>query len=725
MQARLIYAAALTALPFAASGQDYANSILVLDASGSMWGQIEGVTKIEIAQGVVGDLLNTLPESQRIGLTAYGHRTRGDCSDIETLVQPGDSSRAQIAAAVNALQPRGKTPMTDAVVQAAEALKYTEEAATVILVSDGIETCNPDPCAAARALEQAGINLTVHVVGFDVTDPEARRQMQCLADETGGQFLSAGNATELGSALEEVTQAAPSYTVTFVAIEGENGPQSTDTLMWDIQRGEEMLAEFEPGATLTKALTDGRYSVSVMRPLDESTAEATFDVSGAEQTVTLVLPSLLPDATVSGPAEALAGATIPVDWTGPNTDGDYIDVSPLDDTGYINYAYTRDGTPAQLVMPPEAGDYEIRYIMRDGRTVLATQAVTVTPAPASIEVAETAPVGATIPVTWEGPNYDGDYISVAPLEEGGYINYAYTRDGSPAQLVMPPKPGTYEVRYVMRQDRTVLASRIVEVTEVAVTLDAAETAAAGAALPVTWDGPNYDGDYISVAKPGDNGYEAYAYTRNGSPASVTMPAAPGTYELRYVMRQDRTVLASRTVEVGAVSAALDVAETARAGAPILVGWEGPGYEPDYISVSKAENEGYDFYAYTRNGNPALLQLPIEPGDYEIRYIAASDGKVALTRKTITLTPIEATVEAPATAPRGGRLGVTWEGPDYKGDFISVAVAGDPDNKYAAYTYTSEDSPLQVKLPDLPGNYEVRYVTGQDKKVLARQAVTIE
>ena len=123
----------------AAEGQ----SILVLDASGSMWGQIDGVTKIEIAQGVVGDLLDTLPEGQALGLTAYGHRTKGDCADIETLVMPGASSRAAIGQAVNALKPRGKTPMTDAVVQAAEALKYTEEKATVILVSDGIETCNP------------------------------------------------------------------------------------------------------------------------------------------------------------------------------------------------------------------------------------------------------------------------------------------------------------------------------------------------------------------------------------------------------------------------------------------------------------------------------------------------------------------------------------------------------------------------------------------------------
>jgi Ca-activated chloride channel family protein len=376
-------------------------------------------------------------------------------------------------------------------------------------------------------------------------------------------------------------------------------------------------------------------------------------------------------------------------------------------------------------MPPEPGDYLIRYIMREGRTVLSSQPVTVTEAAASVTAPETAVAGATVPIPWQGPDYEGDYIAVAPLEEAGYINYAYTAKGATAQLVMPPEPGTYEVQYVMRQGRTVLASRIVTVTEAAATLQAPESASAGAALPVTWSGPDYEGDYIAVSRPDDAGYEAYAYTRTGSPARVTMPAEPGVYELRYVMRQDRTVIARRAITVSAVSASLAAPERARAGAPVLVDWQGPGYQPDYITVSTPGEEGHIFYAYTRNGNPALLQLPIEPGDYELRYVAASDGRVVLARRSITLEPVEASLSAGATGPRGGRLGVLWEGPDYKGDFIALSVAGDPDNKYASYAYTSEDSPLQLRLPDLPGQYELRYVTGQGKRVLARQAVTVE
>ena len=50
------------------------------------------------------------------------------------------------------------------------------------------------------------MNFTAHVVGFDVAAPEDIAQLQCMADQTGGRYLSASNAQELAGALEEVSQ---------------------------------------------------------------------------------------------------------------------------------------------------------------------------------------------------------------------------------------------------------------------------------------------------------------------------------------------------------------------------------------------------------------------------------------------------------------------------------------------------------------------------------------
>ena len=187
------------------SAAEAARAILVMDASGSMWGQIEGQTKIEIARKVVRDLLQDWDPSVELGLTAYGHRRKGDCTDIETLVAPGSAAAGQIVAAVDGLNPKGKTPLSQAVVQAAQSLRYSEEKATVILVSDGEETCDRDPCQVGRELEQAGVDFTVHVIGFDVAD-QARSQLQCLAENTGGEFHLAQNAASLSQAMKRTVE---------------------------------------------------------------------------------------------------------------------------------------------------------------------------------------------------------------------------------------------------------------------------------------------------------------------------------------------------------------------------------------------------------------------------------------------------------------------------------------------------------------------------------------
>ena len=75
---RLLLAPCLCLAAAAATAQDRPRAILVLDASGSMWGQIDGTAKITIAQEVIGGLLETLPADQELGLTAYGHRRNGD-----------------------------------------------------------------------------------------------------------------------------------------------------------------------------------------------------------------------------------------------------------------------------------------------------------------------------------------------------------------------------------------------------------------------------------------------------------------------------------------------------------------------------------------------------------------------------------------------------------------------------------------------------------------------
>ena len=195
----------LVASPLVAQAQERERAILVLDGSGSMWGQIDGVSKIEIARGEIAQMLTGWDRNIDLGLMTYGHRTKGDCNDIELVVPPQPLDTGTFQSAVSSISPKGKTPLSTAVRLAAEEMRFTEERATVVLLSDGLETCEADPCALATALEAQGVDFTAHVIGFDISDTEAK-QLSCLAENTGGRFFLAGNSGELTTALAETVQ---------------------------------------------------------------------------------------------------------------------------------------------------------------------------------------------------------------------------------------------------------------------------------------------------------------------------------------------------------------------------------------------------------------------------------------------------------------------------------------------------------------------------------------
>ena len=175
-------------------------AIVVLDGSGSMWAQIDGKARIEIARETLNEVLGGLPQDLELGFMSYGHRTKGDCSDIELMVPPAAGTAQQIIDAAASISPKGKTPISAAVKQAAEALGYTEEKATVILITDGIETCDADPCQIGTDLETAGIDFTAHVIGFGLSDEEGQ-EVACLAENTGGMYLPASGGAALIEAL--------------------------------------------------------------------------------------------------------------------------------------------------------------------------------------------------------------------------------------------------------------------------------------------------------------------------------------------------------------------------------------------------------------------------------------------------------------------------------------------------------------------------------------------
>jgi Mg-chelatase subunit ChlD len=267
-------AAVLLSLVLGASGahaESTRSIALVLDASGSMNAVLpDGVTRIDAARAAVASIVGKLEPRTRLSLRAYGHqspRARRDCADTAVLVPFGDvaESGGPAIKAAGSIKAQGYTPITYVLRLAAEDLTTEESGArTVILVSDGKETCAGDPCAAARALAEADAKLVVHTVGLAV-DAAARFQLHCIASVARGIYVDAGDTSELDSALARAVE-EEARNVTELVIEGADGkiriegaPPATHAVI-DAATGEEVAA-INTGYPGEVAVPPGIYNV--------------------------------------------------------------------------------------------------------------------------------------------------------------------------------------------------------------------------------------------------------------------------------------------------------------------------------------------------------------------------------------------------------------------------------------------------------------------------------
>lgn len=739
------------AMPIAAQTTDQADeedAILILDASGSMWGQIEGTAKIEIAKNVLDDLLDDLPASTRLGLMAYGHNKKGDCSDIEMLSAIG-ANRADIKTAIKGINPKGKTPISASVKKAAEKLKYTENKATVILISDGIETCNLDPCALGKQLEKDGVDFTAHVIGFDIVDQKTEEQLQCLASSTGGRYLSAASAGELslalGTTIIKQADAGPS-TLTLEATVLEGGPVINTGLTWQISQsgGGDLIYEVGNKGAVTQSIPSGVYDIFVIRSSDglKGVAKLVEARSDAQQTITIALSPEFPASVTPDSERVSVGTEFSVKWEGPNRKSDFITITQLGAParGYTSYAYTSNGNPLKLTAPTSAGDYEVRYVLANPYKVLARTPIKVTESEASIRGVATAETGNLIEVSWVGPNTKSDFITVTKPDAAArsYLAYIYTlNNASPQQLVMPVEPGDYELRYVFvgpagdsgSSRRSVIARQAITITKAKVSLEGPEQANTGEILQIAWTGPGYKRDFITVtaldAAPGS--YTNYKYGNQGSPAEIRMPLTPGDYELRYVQQGANgkdNVSARRPIKIVQADASISGPETAKVGSEISVAWSGPTPAAgDFITITApdASERSYQDYAYTKNGSPSKIEMPVEPGTYELRFV--QNNKKVIARQTIILEDISVSLDAPVSGKVGETILVGFTGPVSRGDWITVVPSDARAKKYNDYFYSVNGSPGKLDLPEQAGEYEIRYVLN-GKRVIARKAITV-
>lgn len=189
------------------------NILIILDSSYSMEEKINGERKIDIAKISINQVLNQLPPNVWVGLRVYGHKAGflgfNACKASELIVPIGLNNQSLIANELLKIKPIGWTPISYSIEQA---LNYDfnglQGKNRIILVSDGMETCNGSPCDYAVSLVRKNINVKIDVIGFDLNEEAAISQLKCTALATKGKFYTASDAGELADRLTKSINAS-------------------------------------------------------------------------------------------------------------------------------------------------------------------------------------------------------------------------------------------------------------------------------------------------------------------------------------------------------------------------------------------------------------------------------------------------------------------------------------------------------------------------------------
>lgn len=180
----------------------------ILDTSSRMAEPSEGGTKLEVARGVMAEIVRPASPEVTAGLRVFGSGAEAEaCRDTQLVVPFATANQPTIAEKLDGLQagPEGDASLAEAMILAIRDLARREGPQSLVVVTGGADSCSPDAAAIiAREAEQAGIRLQTYIVGFQVSDQEAEAIKSMVETSTGASFYSAPDAASLRSILTTI-----------------------------------------------------------------------------------------------------------------------------------------------------------------------------------------------------------------------------------------------------------------------------------------------------------------------------------------------------------------------------------------------------------------------------------------------------------------------------------------------------------------------------------------
>lgn len=158
-----------------------------------------GNDRLSAAKGAIGSMLSSLPSDMDVGLVVFGQ-----CKGAENHKFFSPAERTRLMALLDGIRPMEGTPLARGIERAGSIVDGRSVPATIVVVSDGEDSCGRDLCAAARELKAAKPKVIINVV-----DVNGLGEGSCMAEATGGRVLTMTSPADLPELVRKASGEQP------------------------------------------------------------------------------------------------------------------------------------------------------------------------------------------------------------------------------------------------------------------------------------------------------------------------------------------------------------------------------------------------------------------------------------------------------------------------------------------------------------------------------------
>lgn len=280
----LVYSGSKTQL-FAQEEKVKTRILFLFDASGSMYATMDKDNRINIAKRIMGKLMDSLQNAKgvEVALRVYGHTSppsRHDCKDTKLEVPFSRNNHQKIKDKVNSITPKGTTLIAYSLQLAAgDFPKEPNVRNVIVLITDGIEECQGDPCAVSEALQSSGVILRPFIIGLGGNE-DFRKAFECV-----GRYYDAMTEADFDLVLNVVISQAINNTtaqVNLLDIYSKPTETNVDMTFYDQHSGQmiynyihTMNEKGVPDTLLLDPIYKYRMKVHTIPPVEKSNIEIT------------------------------------------------------------------------------------------------------------------------------------------------------------------------------------------------------------------------------------------------------------------------------------------------------------------------------------------------------------------------------------------------------------------------------------------------------------------